>query len=67
MSTCRLCGETFTRVEGLKKHVHRGCPSLVSTTAAGVAPSVEDLTASNPESPDSLFLRNGWIYPNLKI
>ena len=46
MPTCKLCGETFTRVEGLQKHVHRGCPSLANSAAAGVASKAEDLTAS---------------------
>ena len=31
MPTCRLGGESFTRVEGLKKHIHRGCPHQANT------------------------------------
>ena len=36
MPTCAKCGRTFTRVEGLKKHVRRGCeakPVADSSTA----------------------------------
>ncbi|CAE7797071.1 unnamed protein product [Symbiodinium sp. CCMP2592] len=56
MPTCRLCGATFTRVEGLKKHINRGCkvldtlPVASEQTALGEDPTqVEVKVASAGE------------------
>ncbi|CAE7308131.1 pol [Symbiodinium sp. CCMP2592] len=38
MPTCRFCSESFQRVEGLKKHINGGCPSLVASGAIVTAP-----------------------------
>ena len=37
MPTCAKCGKKFTRVEGLKKHVRRGCVAVQSNASRAAA------------------------------
>ena len=39
MPTCRFCGESFRRVEGLKKHINSGCPARDCSDSLPHAPT----------------------------